>query len=130
MAFRWWVDDSPFVRCLLVWLLKYTAHLDEYENSDDTTRSSSPVEYMRLLGGVSVYAINSVIHVIVRMYELVHLVMRGSRKFCQMRSNFDNVFLFLFLMRGEIPLQASHHQPTSETSFKWRFAGVPMMAQQ
>ena len=34
-------------------------------------------------------------------------------------------------MRGEriqIPLQAGHHRPASETSFKWRFAGVPMLA--
>ena len=37
---------------------------------------------------------------------------------------------FLKLMRGEmiqIPLKAGHHQPASETPFKWRFAGGPMM---
>ena len=46
--------------------------------------------------------------------------MRGSRKFFQRGSNFDNVFLRL--MRGEmiqIPLCAGHHRPGSETPFKW-----------
>ena len=35
-------------------------------------------------------------------------------------------------MRGEgiqVPLYAGHHRPASETPFKWRFAGVPMMDQ-
>ena len=29
--------------------------------------------------------------------------------------------------RIQIPLQAGHHRPASETPFKWRFAGVLMM---
>ena len=29
----------------------------------------------------------------------------------------------------QIPLKAGHHRSASETPFKWRFAGVPMMAQ-
>ena len=28
----------------------------------------------------------------------------------------------------QIPLLAGHQRPASETPFKWRFAGVPMMA--
>ena len=39
--------------------------------------------------------------------------------------------LFFSLSRGgriKIPLLAGHHQPASETPFRWRFAGVPMMA--
>ena len=28
----------------------------------------------------------------------------------------------------KIPLSASHHWSASETPFKWRFAGVPIMA--
>ena len=57
-----------------------------------------------------------------------HLSIRGSRKFCQKGSNFDNVFLG---GRGEEPkpLSVGHHWPASETPFKWRFAGVPLMAQ-
>ena len=53
--------------------------------------------------------------------------MRGSRKFCQRGSNFDDFFFFFFfliLMRGgriQIPPLAGHQ-------FKWRFAGGPMMA--
>ena len=31
--------------------------------------------------------------------------------------------------RCQIPLKSGHHRPASETPFKWRFAGVPMMAQ-
>ena len=42
-------------------------------------------------------------------------------------------FCFFFsLMRGgriQIPLLAGHQWPASETPFKWRFAGGPMMAQ-
>ena len=53
--------------------------------------------------------------------------MRESRKFCQMGSNSDTVFL----LRGEriqIALKEGHHRPASETLFKWRSAGGPMMA--
>ena len=46
-----------------------------------------------------------------RLSVVIILLMRGSRKFCQRGSNFDNVFLFVWffcsLMRGEkiqIPL--------------------------
>ena len=41
-------------------------------------------------------------------------------------------FFFFSLIRGgriQIPLLAGHHRPASETPFKWRFAGGPMMAQ-
>ena len=31
--------------------------------------------------------------------------------------------------RIQTPLYAGHHWPASETPFKWRFAGVPLMAQ-
>ena len=44
----------------------------------------------------------------------------------------DNFFLIFFFIRGEriqIPLEADHYRPTSETPFKRRFAGGPMMAQ-
>ena len=71
--------------------------------------------------------------------------MRGSRKFFS-----DGVQLFfLFILVKEwiqISLESGHHRPASETPFigppakrhlngvsltpfKWRFAGVPMMAQ-
>ena len=58
----------------------------------------------------------------------VKCYMRGSRKFCQRGVN----FFFLFLIRGkriQIALKAGHHGPASETPFKWRFAGGPMLAQ-
>ena len=58
--------------------------------------------------------------------------MRGSRTLCQIESKFEFI-IFFQLMRGEkikIPLLAGHHRPASETPFKWRFAGVTMMAQQ
>ena len=61
---------------------------------------------------------------------LLHL-MRGPRKFCQRGSNFESVFFFFSLLRRgrvQIPLLADHHWPASETSFKWRFTGGPMMA--
>ena len=41
---------------------------------------------------------------------------RGCRKFCQRRSNFDSVLYGI-------------HRPANETPFKWRFAGVLTMAQ-
>ena len=40
--------------------------------------------------------------------------------------------LFSSLMRGgmiQIPLLAGHQRTASETPFKWRFAGGPMIAQ-
>ena len=37
--------------------------------------------------------------------------------------------LFLVDERIQIPLDAGQHWPANETPFKWRFAGVPMMAQ-
>ena len=45
--------------------------------------------------------------------------------------NSDNVFFFSFFRgeRIEISLKSGHRRPASETPFKWRFAGVPMMAQ-
>ena len=61
-------------------------------------------------------------------------IMRGSRKFYWRGSNSDNDFFVLFLV-GEgredpkYHLKAGHYRPTSETPFKWHFAGVPMMAQ-
>ena len=59
---------------------------------------------------------------------------QGSRKFCQRGSNFDIFVFVLFfsLMRGgriQIPLLVGHQRPASETPFKWRFAGGPMMVQ-
>ena len=55
--------------------------------------------------------------------------MRGSRKFCQSGSNFDNVFLVYegredpsTTIRGSLSAQ-------KRNAIKWRFADVPMMAQ-
>ena len=55
-----------------------------------------------------------------KYYHEMPQSMRGSRKFCQRGSNFDNVFLSL--MRG------GTNSGPSETPFKWRYAGLPMMA--
>ena len=55
--------------------------------------------------------------------------MRGSRKFCQRGSNSDNIFSDNEGERIQIPLKVGHHRPASETPFKWRFTGGPMMAQ-
>ena len=57
--------------------------------------------------------------------------MRGSKNVCQMGSNSDNGF-FVFLVEKrdiKIPLEAGHVRPACKTPFKWRFAGVQMMAQ-
>ena len=53
---------------------------------------------------------------------------RGSRKLCQRRSTFD-IFLNEEGKRLQMQLKVGHHRPASETPLKWRFAGVPMMAQ-
>ena len=46
---------------------------------------------------------------------------------------FVSLFLFLFLMSGgeriQITLNAGHHRHTSGTTFKWCFAGGPIMAE-
>ena len=36
---------------------------------------------------------------------------------------------FFFSWWGQITLKAGHHRPTSDTPFKWRFAGGPVVAQ-
>ena len=54
--------------------------------------------------------------------------MRGSSKFCQMGS-YSDVFLVGEGRGIQILLKAGHHRPASETPFKWRFAGMPIMAQ-
>ena len=44
----------------------------------------------------------------------------------------EGVQLFIFILVNEwiqIQLESGHHRPASETLFKWRFAGVPMIAQ-
>ena len=57
--------------------------------------------------------------------------MRGSRKFCKRGSNFDSYFVFLVDKRrdGLNTTISGDRWPTRKTPFKWRFAGVPMMAQ-
>ena len=56
------------------------------------------------------------------------LIMRGYRKFCPRGSKFTNLWcVFLLMKMIQIPLYADHHWPTSQTTFKWRFAGMPMM---
>ena len=50
---------------------------------------------------------------------------------------FDVVFFSFFFFGGggvdeerdQIALKEGHHRPTSETPFKWRFIGRPMIAQ-
>ena len=63
--------------------------------------------------------------------------MRGSRKFFQSGSNFDNVFFSSFLVDEERedpniiisgPSSARQRNAIS-MAFQWRFACVPMMAQ-
>ena len=60
--------------------------------------------------------------------------MRGSRIYLHRGSDFDGCFgcfCFVLVLVDEgiqIPLKAGHHRPASEKSFKWRFAGVLMMA--
>ena len=51
-------------------------------------------------------------------------IMRESRKFCQRGSNFDNFFLV-----DEGRKDPNTISGRSTAHLKWRFAGVPMMAQ-
>ena len=45
------------------------------------------------------------------------------------RSNSATRTIFFRLgERNQIPLKAGQHRPASELPFKWRFAGVPIMA--
>ena len=60
------------------------------------------------------------------------------RRGCQTHARIQEVFsgggsnFEIFFQVNEwiqIPQKLDHHRPASETPFKWRFAGVPMMAQ-
>ena len=56
--------------------------------------------------------------------------MRGSRKFVRVG---PNLITFIQVDEGiedlNIIKQMGNHRPASETPFKWRLAGGPMMAQ-
>ena len=60
-----------------------------------------------------------------RLKNLVSIIMPASRKF------FRGVPTFFFLVNEwiQMPLKSGHNRPASATPFKWRFAGMPMMAQ-
>ena len=59
--------------------------------------------------------------------------MRGSRKFCQRGSKFDNIPLFILVDEGIEDPNTAINLPSSARQrnaiFKWRFADGPMMAQ-
>ena len=62
--------------------------------------------------------------------------MRGSRKFCQKRSNFDNVFFFFLSFfyddEGNEDLSSTISGPSSgrqRNAIIWRSTGVPLLAQ-
>ena len=55
----------------------------------------------------------------------IHKVLSEGVQLC----NSDGFFYLMMGERIQIPQKAGHHQPVSETPFKWHFAGVPMMAQ-
>ena len=61
--------------------------------------------------------------------------MRGARTFCQRWSNFDNVFFFSFIFlvderSKDLNTTISGLSPARQrNAIKWRFAGVPLMAQ-
>ena len=64
---------------------------------------------------------NQSAHLLISAFDLLSLEsMRGPRKICQRRSNFDSVFFFFFFLvyRGEgikVPLYVGHYWPASET---------------
>ena len=64
------------------------------------------------------------------VWEYFVSCMRGSIKFFFSKgSSFS--YLLLSWWGDQIPLKVGYmyHRPVSETQFKWRFSGVPMMAQ-
>ena len=61
--------------------------------------------------------------------------MRGSRRGTGVRTPLENHKAIAIVINTDLdpklPNQHSilgHHRPASETPFKWRFAGMPMMA--
>ena len=66
-------------------------------------------------------------------YWAYELGMSGFRKISQRGSNWTLTVLFSSWggKRGvhQIPLKAGHHRSASETPFKWRFSGGPILAQ-
>ena len=63
------------------------------------------------------------------------IYIREPRMFCQRGSNSDSGFFFFQVEdegrreRIQIKVKAGHHQSTSKTPFKWRFAGGLIMNQ-
>ena len=63
---------------------------------------------------------------------LAHNIKHNCSAACADPERGPTLTTFFLLMMGEriqTPLYAGHHWPASETPFKWRFAGVPLMAQ-
>ena len=59
------------------------------------------------------------------------LFLLGKRLRADPESFFQKGSNFFFILVNDwfqIPLKSGHHQPTSESPLKWRFAGVPIMA--
>ena len=76
------------------------------------------------------FALCTILRQVVLVRKKVYVQACRRVKFCQRGSNYENVFFSL--MRGgrvNLSLWAGHHWPASESPFKWRFVGVPMMAQ-
>ena len=55
--------------------------------------------------------------------------MRGSRKFCQRGPNFDVIFLVDEGREDPSTTISGSSSARQRNAIKWRFAGVPMMAQ-
>ena len=62
-------------------------------------------------------------------YSYLVVIMRGSRKFCQRGSNFDNVFFDEGRKDPSTTIRGSS-SARQRNAIKLRFAGVPMMAHQ
>ena len=63
---------------------------------------------------------------------LVSVLSEGRVSSCADKESFAREvhFFFFFFDKGkevQIALKAGHHRPASETPFKWRLAGGPMM---
>ena len=63
------------------------------------------------------------------MADGISPTMRGSRKFCQRGSNYDNVLIVDEERDDPNTTKTGHYRPASKTPLKWRFAGGPMMTQ-
>ena len=129
---EWWVDRKQH-RCWLTLILTWSIKMlcvYRYGESQVGVKVIQTWGKYCLIQAKTINKCYSVL-IVVLLFGMVAYAMRGSRKFCQRESDFENVFFSSSLLSwwGERGSIYHYEQAIIAPPSKWRFAGGPMMAQ-